>query len=996
MAEYDLGTARGKVEIDADGATTGFGKATKSQNDFVKSNEKASAALTKSGAVMVGAGLGIAAGFGVAINAAATFEERISGIKAVSGATEAELDKIRKKALQLGADTKYSAAESALAMEELVKAGLSVEDVLNGAAEATVNLAAAGEIELPRAAEIAANAMNAFNLAAKDLPHVADLIAGAANASAISVEEFAMAMQQSSAVASLAGLSFDDLAVAIAAMGNAGIKGSDAGTSLKTFLQNLQPVTQKQIDLFKELGIVTADGTNQFYDQAGSLKPLAEVSQVLQDALAGMTDQQKQMALEVMFGSDAIRAAAVISNEGAAGFDALSASMGKVTAADVAATRMDNLKGSIEQLKGSVETMLIIIGQPLAESLRGWVDKLTELINAFSRLDESQRESIVTILQMASAFLTTLGTFLLIAGAAVKMKTAFAALGVIFGSVGLVVFLVIAVIVALAAALYVLYQRNETFREAVQNAWEWIRTNVIAIAKKVQQGIRAMIEAFNGQGMTSNGLIGWFERVGIAARAVVDWVTGTLIPALQSFAGFITGTVVPAIQWLASELMERLRSASEWVTNNVLPALVAFGEMVAAIAEVIVGAWDVIFPFVKAVFGAMVLFIGTALKAVFRIIKAIVSSILILWNEFGDNLFDIIKIAWNFIRETISAALKIITGIFQVITGILTLDWTKLWEGIKNIFQGAWNFIFAIARNAVAILGQIIEIGIGLIKAAWQIFWEFFHAIVENILAAVVASAKMALGFLLGIVQTYVNLITSVWDAAWAFVASILKGAWELMKSAVTGALNVMVSWFVAFPTRILAALANIGNTLLKKGKDLVGGFLNGAKEKALEMLQWLGGLGGKIKDMFGNAREWLKNAGKQVIKGLIDGFKNAWGDAKDWLSDRKDQIISLKGPPEDDAKLLINNGELIMAGLLRGLMNGWKPIEGEFDHMVRMIAAPPPSSPQLPASGGGGGDVHVHIHLPEGISADEAREKITDPQTLRQLANAVKAGSRQ
>jgi TP901 family phage tail tape measure protein len=975
----------------------GFGKADAAQDKFTKNNDRAANQLAKVGVGMAAAGLGIAAGFGVAINSAANFEERISAVKAVSGATEAELDKIRQKALQLGSDTKYSATEAALAMEELVKAGLTVDDVLNGAAEATVNLAAAGEIELPRAAEVAANAMSAFNLAAEDLPHVADLIAGAANASAISVEEFAQSMQQSSAVANLAGFSFDDLAVAIAAMGNAGIKGSDAGTSLKTFLQNLQPVTAKQIDLFRELGIVTEEGTNLFYDQAGSVKPLAEVAQVLQDALAGMTDQQKQMALETLFGSDAIRAAAIIADEGAAGFNELAAAMGKVTAEEVAETRMDNLKGSIEQLKGSVETLLIIIGQPLAESLRVWVDRLTELINAFSGLDEAQRNDIVTILQMASAFLTTLGTLALIASGIIKAKAAAVALSVVFGSIGAVAFAVVAVLLAVGAALVVLYQRNERFREIVQGVWEWIRTNVLSIIEEVRAGVTAMVDAFNGEGLQGGGgIVGFFETLGVAARHVVDWITGTLIPAFKSFADFIMTTVVPAIVWLASEVRERLDSAFGWVQDNVFPVIESFGELVAAFVSFVIDRWNMIYPVVRGVFQAVVVTIQTALKIIERIIQFTVGNVLTWWNEFGDNIWEVIQIAWNHVIAVIEAALQIIRGIIQIFTGIFTGDWSKVWEGIKNVFSGAWNFMVSTLQFTIALIGQIIEIGIGLIKVAWSVFWSTMGLLVDVAWLFIKNIVTTGIALIRGAIETGINVIKTIWNTAWSLISTVFRNAWEAIKSAATAALTIFVALFIALPGRILAALGGMITLLYQRGRDVVQGLLNGAQNTALAVLAWFASLPGSILGWVGSLASTLYQAGRDLIGGFIDGIQamaQSVADAASSVAAGAENAVRRALGIASPSKVFHDIGLNVMSGMEKGLLQGWQPVEGQFSHMMAMVTAPPPS-PQMPASGGGG-DVHVHIHLPAGMSAEEARAQITDPDTLRQLANAVRAGSR-
>jgi TP901 family phage tail tape measure protein len=340
-------------------------------------------------AIGVGLGVALVGGFAVAVGAAGRFERGLSAVRAVANATEAQMEAVRAKALQLGADTAFSASQAAGAMEELVKAGLSVEQVLSGAADAAVSLAAAGGVSLETAATVAANALNQFSLGGTQTARVADIVAGAANASAIGVSDFALSLSQAGAVARTAGLSFDDTALAIAAMGNAGIRGSDAGTSLKTFLQNLIPVTNLQKQAFRELGLVTETGANRFFTAAGSAKSLAEIAGELERALRGMGDQQRLATLEVLFGSDAIRAAAILAREGAQGLGELAAEMGDISAAEVAAQRMDNLAGSFEQFRGSLETVLIKIGSPLQGGLRGLVDLGTRGLNTLSGLAES-------------------------------------------------------------------------------------------------------------------------------------------------------------------------------------------------------------------------------------------------------------------------------------------------------------------------------------------------------------------------------------------------------------------------------------------------------------------------------------------------------------------------------------------------------------------------------------------------------------------------------
>lgn len=323
----------------------------------------------------------LATAFLKTLNVAREFEAQISAVGAVSGATGGALDSLRTKALQLGADTAFGASEAASAMEELVKAGVSVDGVLGGAADATVALAAASGVSLMTAAEVAANAMNAFGLSAAEMPRIADLVAGAANTSAIGVEDFAYSLQMSGAVANLVGLDFEDLAVGIAAMGNAGIKGSDAGTSLKTMLMRLEPQTDRAKTAMDELGITTGGLNNQFFDARGEAKSLAEISGVLTKALEGQTNQQKLATLNTLFGADAIRAAAVLADQGAVGIAKMNAEMEKVSAAEVARQRLDNLNGSLEQLSGSVETLAIMAGTLAIPAIRGIADGLTDVAN---------------------------------------------------------------------------------------------------------------------------------------------------------------------------------------------------------------------------------------------------------------------------------------------------------------------------------------------------------------------------------------------------------------------------------------------------------------------------------------------------------------------------------------------------------------------------------------------------------------------------------------
>lgn len=331
----------------------------------------------------LGAAFAVFQGFKTAVvgsvQKAADFEAKMSNIKALTGASAETMKKFNAAAQKAGADTAFSASEAADAIAELSKAGVSTADILNGGLTGALNLATAGELSLTESAEVASTALNAFKADGLSVTDAANQLAGAANASATDVHELKYGLSAVSAVAAGTGMSFRDTSNALAVFAQNGLKGSDAGTSLKTMLMRLQPTTKGQINQMKQLGIVTEDGTNKFFTAEGKVKSFAEVSQVLQDALKGLTPQQQQMALQTMFGSDAVRAATIAMKEGAKGANEMQAAIDKVTAAQVAAEKLNNLKGAVEILSGSFETLQIKLGTaflPILKDLVQWIDKL--------------------------------------------------------------------------------------------------------------------------------------------------------------------------------------------------------------------------------------------------------------------------------------------------------------------------------------------------------------------------------------------------------------------------------------------------------------------------------------------------------------------------------------------------------------------------------------------------------------------------------------------
>lgn len=299
------------------------------------------------------------------LNKAMDFEAQMSTIKALTGASNEEMKRMNDLAIKMGANTKYSALEAAQGIEELLKAGLSPAQVETGGLEAALNLATAGGLELADAAEIMSTALNAYKNDAMTAAQASDILAGTANASATSVMDLRYSLAMVSAVAAGVGQTFKDTNTALGLFANNGLKGSDAGTSLKVMLMGLSPKTKKASDLMKKLGIITKSGHNQFYTASGELRNLAEVTDVLRKSLVKLNPKDRMDALTELFGTDGVRGATILFNEGAEGVRNFQREMSKVTALDVAKEKMNNAKGAMEQLGGAIETIQISALQPL-------------------------------------------------------------------------------------------------------------------------------------------------------------------------------------------------------------------------------------------------------------------------------------------------------------------------------------------------------------------------------------------------------------------------------------------------------------------------------------------------------------------------------------------------------------------------------------------------------------------------------------------------------
>ena len=337
------------------------------------------------------AAAGIAAtALGVAaIKMAADFDASMSTVQANTGASADEMNQLRQAAIDAGADTIYSATESADAINELGKAGLSTSDILSGGLSGALNLAASDGMAVGDAAELMATTLKQFNLTGAQSSQVADALAAGAGKAVGSAHDLGLALNQAGMVSHSFGISMQETTGTLAAFANSGMIGSDAGTSLKTMLISLANPSTKAANLMKELGI-------NAYDAQGNFIGLSGLAGVLKDKLSGLSQEQRNQALATIFGTDAIRAANVLYEQGAEGIDDWTKAVSESGfAAEQAAAKNNNLKGDLENLSGSFESLIISLGEGGQGPLRSLVQTLDTLVDAFGQLPAPVQQGIV-------------------------------------------------------------------------------------------------------------------------------------------------------------------------------------------------------------------------------------------------------------------------------------------------------------------------------------------------------------------------------------------------------------------------------------------------------------------------------------------------------------------------------------------------------------------------------------------------------------------------
>lgn len=599
--------------------------------------------ITELGSSMtLGLTVPIVAAGGAATSVAAGFDDAMSQVQGALGGASEDMDGLRDLALQLGADTVFSATESAQAMVELAKGGLTEAQIKGGALAASMDLAAAGQLNLADAAATTVQMMGSFGLGAGDATRIANALAGAANASSADVSDLTQAMSQCSAQASLAGWSLEDTAAALALFADHGVKGSDAGTSLKTMLQRLAAPTDQAAEAIAAYGL-------NIRDSNGKMKDISGIADELTGKLGGLSDAERDAALQTIFGSDASRAAAILMQSGSEGLAKYIAATNDATAAETMANaQKGELSWALENMGGAVESASIAFGTALAPAITAVAGVIGNVAEAFASLPAGVQTGIAVVLALVAA----LGPLLMVIGSIVAALPAisegFAVLGGALAIPLAPAAAVVAAIAAVAAAIYAAWTTSETFRAAVM-------AGVDAISSKVQE-ICAFLAPY---------VQAFLDQIVSTVQVAMD----TLGPMIGAVLTVIVSTVVPILTSIMDTVAQVLAVILATVTN-----------VMAAVSTVIQGAWTLIQGIFQTVLGAILAVTTGDFTMLQQGVTSIMQGTMAAINGVMQAILSIVSGAWNAVKA-------VFIGVCNAVSGAIS----GAFNGIKSVIDSTMN-----------------------------------------------------------------------------------------------------------------------------------------------------------------------------------------------------------------------------------------------------------------------------------------------------------------
>lgn len=921
----NMGTAIAYLELDTSKFSKGFVSAyndlkvfgDKSATAEQKLNGLSSAFKTTGGLLSKNVTLPIVGVGAAAVKTATDFEAGMSEVKAISGATGSEFDALRDKAIEMGAKTKFSASDSADAFKYMAMAGWDASQMMDGIA-GIMDLAAASGEDLATTSDIVTDALTAFGLQASDSAHFADVLAQASSKSNTNVGLMGETFKYVAPVAGALGYSIEDTAVAIGLMANSGIKGSQAGTALRSTITRLAKPVGEAKDAVEELkiSITNTDGT---------MKPLSQTMVELREKFAGLTEEQKAQYAAMLAGQEGMSGLLAIVNASDEDFQKLTDEINNANGAaeDMASVMMDNTAGAVEQLKGALESAGILIGEKLTPYIRQLAEWITGLVEKFNSLSEEEQDQIVKfglILAAIGPVLLILAKVISVVSAVVKafklfgttittiktsidlVKAGYAGLATQMGGIpkliagistgfgGMLapIAAVIAVVAVLVGAFVTLWKTNEEFRDNMVGIWNSIKESINNFFDGVVERINAL--GFDFENITEVIKTVWFALCDVLAPVfegafntiaiVLDGVFNQILSVMDIFIGLFTGN------W------EQLGEGVKGVVSGIVEIFANLGSNILGVIGDIGAEILNKLGFEKAAEGFQNFF----------------DTLSDLFGQIPELLSSAIDTIVSFFTETIpnafNSAIEAVQGFVDNIIEFFTVTVPEAFSTFVNeTIPNAINSIVQWFEQLPYMIGYAIGELIG-----------YFYLFATNLWTWITTELPLIIE---GIIQWFAQLPSRIWEWLTGVVTNVINWGVEMYNNAVIAVsnfVNAAITWISQLPSRIwawlVATVTNViswGANMIAQARQTATNFVNSFISFITSLPNKVWGIIQQIPSKVSAIGGQLYNAGKNIFKQLWDGIKSIGESILGWVSDFAGKIGSFVSGIIDGFKNIVS-----------------------------------------------------------------------------------------
>lgn len=795
----------------------------KSQEKVAAINEKIdknNAAIAQTKSQLTGT-IGAIAAVGTAIYAgpvkkAAEFQEQMSGVKAISGATTEEIAQLSNKAKEMGASTKFTATEAGQAMEYMAMAGWKTEDMLGGI-EGIMNLAAASGEDLASVSDIVTDALTAFGLSASDAGHFSDVLAQASSNANTNVGMMGATFQKVAPVAGALGYSVEDMSLGIGLMANASIKAEVAGTSLKTALANMAKPTDAQAAAMEKYGISLTNAD-------GSMKSFGDVVKNLRSSLGGLSEAEQVAAATTIFGKESFAGMLAIVNASEADFNKLTDAVYNCDGAakQMAETKLDNLNGSITLAQSAFDALQVELGELLLPTLTEGIKKFTEIVNVVTDFVRENPQAVKTIAKVAVALaglkvggLAAKLGFLEVKGGILNVQKAFE----IIKGIGMNTYLSSLTggflnFKNIGSGILGYFTSVKNAAGGVSSALGGVLSNSTLFTKigSVFSGIGGKIGGIlSGVGtVIANSPLG---KVGNLVGAGFGKITKFIAPV-----GNAIKTMLGPLGNLASSVFGPLGG----VVGKILP-IVGVITTIITVIQLVKNHLQEIRAFIEKTFGSEALAIFDKIVAVITSVGDTIKNIFSdsnigearnkiqeIFGDKGVQVFDTLVNILGKVKTAVSDVIAFVTTyVVPVAEQVLQVIINDVVPGIVSFIQAAAPTIMSIIQSIVDFVGAVIPIIADFIAGLMPIISELisflqtyvlpiiselFSFITSTVLPTISAAIQAILPVVTNVLSVLLPAIQTALTTIWNIVAPIIQGILQVVQAVMPVILSVVQS----------------------------------------------------------------------------------------------------------------------------------------------------------------------------------------------------------